>query len=66
MNAFQIQDGLHKFKEWIESPDRSILGLFGAKTGLNARKRGSKASDNDTAYSNSSGSTSEENISKDL
>ena len=66
MNAFPEEDGLHKFKEWIESPDPSILGPLGAKTGLNAHKRGSKASENDTTCSNSSGSASEENISKDL
>uniref|UniRef100_A0A9I9CXP7 DNA repair protein UVH3 n=1 Tax=Cucumis melo TaxID=3656 RepID=A0A9I9CXP7_CUCME len=66
MNAFLEEDGLHKFKEWIESPDPSILGPLGAKTGLNARKRGSKASENETTCSNSSGPASEENISKDL
>lgn len=69
MNAFPEEDGLHKFKEWIESPDPSILGTLGAKTGLSARKRGSKASENDMTCSNSSardGSASEENIDKDL
>lgn len=66
MNAFPEEDGLHKFKEWIESPDPSILGTLGAKTGLTARKRGSKASENDITCSNGSGSASEENISNDL
>ncbi|XP_022989203.1 DNA repair protein UVH3 isoform X3 [Cucurbita maxima] len=69
MNAFSEEDGLHKFKEWIESPDPSILGTLGAKTGLSARKRGQKASENDATCSNSSvrdGSASEENIDKDL
>lgn len=69
MNAFPEEDGLHKFKEWVESPDPSILGTLGTKTGLSARKRGSKASDNDMTCSNSSvrdGSASEENIDKEL
>lgn len=69
MNAFPEEDGLHKFKEWIESPDPSILGTLGAKTGLSARKRGQKASENDATCSNSNvrdGSASEENIDKDL
>ncbi|XP_038903932.1 DNA repair protein UVH3 isoform X2 [Benincasa hispida] len=66
MNAFPEEDGLHKFKEWIESPDPSILGTLGAKTGLTARRRGSKASENDMTCSNTGGSASEENISKDL
>lgn len=28
VNAFPEEDGLHKFREWIESPDPTILGKF--------------------------------------
>lgn len=69
MNAFPEEDGLQKFKEWIESPDPSILGTLSAQTGLSSRKRGSKASEKDTTCSNSSvgdGSASGEDISEDL
>lgn len=38
VNAFPEDDGLHKFREWIESPDPTILGNFGGQT----RKKGSK------------------------
>ncbi|KAD7479532.1 hypothetical protein E3N88_02668 [Mikania micrantha] len=41
INAFPEEDGLHKFREWIESPDPSILGIVDPKEGSNTRKRGS-------------------------
>ncbi|KAK9061726.1 hypothetical protein SSX86_018909 [Deinandra increscens subsp. villosa] len=44
INAFPEEDGLHKFREWIESPDPSILGKVDHKEGSNTRKRGSNAS----------------------
>ncbi|KAJ0841127.1 putative exodeoxyribonuclease I [Helianthus annuus] len=44
INAFPEEDGLHKFREWIESPDPSILGKVDSKEGSNTRKRGSNAS----------------------
>lgn len=43
VNAFSEEDGLHKFREWIESPDPSILGKLDVKTGSNGKKKGSKA-----------------------
>ncbi|KAK9271977.1 hypothetical protein L1049_002344 [Liquidambar formosana] len=53
VNAFPEEDGLHKFREWIESPDPTILGKFVAKTGSSSRKRGSKVSDNNVSHSES-------------
>ena len=53
VNAFPEDDGLRKFREWIESPDPTILGKFDVKTGSSSRKRGSKVSDNDVSCSNS-------------
>ncbi|KAJ0052725.1 hypothetical protein Pint_02670 [Pistacia integerrima] len=46
VNAFPEEDGLHQFREWIESPDPTILGKFDVQTGSNARKRASKVGDN--------------------
>ncbi|KAI3793957.1 hypothetical protein L1987_36580 [Smallanthus sonchifolius] len=43
INAFPEEDGLHKFREWIESPDLNILGKVDPKEGSNTRKRGSNA-----------------------
>ncbi|KAK1410132.1 hypothetical protein QVD17_36665 [Tagetes erecta] len=43
INAFPEEDGLKKFREWIESPDPSILGKVNSKEGSNTRKRGSSA-----------------------
>ena len=53
VNAFPEEDGLCKFREWIESPDPTILGKFDVKTGSSSWKRGSKVSDNDVSCSNS-------------
>ncbi|PSR87598.1 DNA repair protein [Actinidia chinensis var. chinensis] len=53
VNAFPEEEGLRKFREWIESPDPTILGKFDVKTGSSSRKRGSKVSDNDVSCSNS-------------
>ena len=53
VNAFPEEDGLCKFREWIESPDSIILVKFDVKTGSGSRKRGSKFSDNDVSCSNS-------------
>ncbi|XVF16465.1 hypothetical protein REPUB_Repub10bG0033100 [Reevesia pubescens] len=47
VNAFPEEDGLHKFREWIESPDPTILGKLNVQEGPSARKRGSKSSDKD-------------------
>ncbi|RWR77112.1 XPG/Rad2 endonuclease [Cinnamomum micranthum f. kanehirae] len=43
VNAFPEEDGLQKFREWLESPDPSILGKLNAHAGHNARKRKLKA-----------------------
>lgn len=50
VNAFPEEDGLQKFREWIESPDPSILGNFSAQTDSSARKKGSKIGDNDNCF----------------
>ncbi|KAE9605090.1 hypothetical protein Lal_00036859 [Lupinus albus] len=42
VNAFPEEDGLLKFRQWVESPDPTILGRLDAKTGPNTKKRGSK------------------------
>ncbi|KAK3150798.1 hypothetical protein QOZ80_3AG0237930 [Eleusine coracana subsp. coracana] len=47
VHAFPEEDGLQKFKEWIESPDPSILGKLDTETGSRSKKRkaGGNASD---------------------
>ncbi|KAM7509106.1 hypothetical protein LguiA_019559 [Lonicera macranthoides] len=52
VNAFPEEDGLHKFREWIESPDPSILGKADLQAGSRSRKKGSKAADIDASCSN--------------
>ncbi|KAK8717056.1 hypothetical protein V6N13_044337 [Hibiscus sabdariffa] len=47
VNAFPEEDGLHKFREWIESPDPTILGKLNVQEGSSARKRGSKLTEKD-------------------
>ncbi|XVF60355.1 hypothetical protein PTKIN_Ptkin08bG0038400 [Pterospermum kingtungense] len=47
VNAFPEEEGLKKFREWIESPDPTILGKLNVQEGSSTRKRGSKASDKD-------------------
>ncbi|KAK4754775.1 hypothetical protein SAY87_008532 [Trapa incisa] len=42
LNAFPEEDGLQKFRQWIESPDASILGKVNGRTGSTPRKRGSR------------------------
>ncbi|KAL6867323.1 hypothetical protein ACP4OV_015347 [Aristida adscensionis] len=46
VHAFPEEDGLQMFKEWIESPDPSILGKFEMGSGSSSKKRkpGGKAS----------------------
>lgn len=53
VNAFPEEDGLHKFREWIESPDPSILGKADLQARPRSRKKGSKAVDIDGSCSNS-------------
>ncbi|KAK3033566.1 hypothetical protein RJ639_032414 [Escallonia herrerae] len=47
VNAFPEEDGLQKFREWIESPDPSIFGKVDGQGGGSSRKKGSKAGDSD-------------------
>ncbi|GAB4854795.1 hypothetical protein Ancab_023380 [Ancistrocladus abbreviatus] len=53
INAFPEEDGLYKFREWIESPDPSILGRLGMQSGSVSKKRGSKPSDSSGSGSKS-------------
>ncbi|KAF9626310.1 hypothetical protein IFM89_032159 [Coptis chinensis] len=46
VNAFPEEAGLKNFREWIESPDPTILGKLDTQTGAGSKKRGSKASYN--------------------
>lgn len=49
VNAFPEEDGLCKFREWVESPDPTILGKIGVQAGSNSKRRGSKASKSGTS-----------------
>ncbi|KAJ3676310.1 hypothetical protein LUZ60_003722 [Juncus effusus] len=49
MRAFPEEDGLKKFREWIESPDPSILGSFDN----NLNKKSSKQNNNNNSESTS-------------
>ncbi|KAI3452401.1 hypothetical protein Pfo_009066 [Paulownia fortunei] len=46
VNAFPGKDGLHEFREWIESPDPTILGKLDVEAGGNSRRKGSKGGEN--------------------
>ncbi|KAG2261328.1 hypothetical protein Bca52824_068407 [Brassica carinata] len=45
VTAFPEDDGLQKFREWVESPDPTILGKTDAKAGSSVKKRGSGSAD---------------------
>ncbi|CAA7032062.1 unnamed protein product [Microthlaspi erraticum] len=45
VTAYPEEDGLQKFREWVESPDPTILGTPDSKKGSNAKKRGSSSVD---------------------
>ncbi|XP_057720536.1 DNA repair protein UVH3 isoform X1 [Arachis stenosperma] len=47
VNAFPEKDGLLKFRQWVESPDPTILGWLNTKGGSNTRKKGSKEPSSD-------------------
>ncbi|ERN10327.1 DNA repair protein UVH3 isoform X1 [Amborella trichopoda] len=47
VNAFPEEGGLQKFREWLESPDPSILNKVHAQTGKETRKKSSKESKKD-------------------
>ncbi|XP_021857448.2 DNA repair protein UVH3 isoform X2 [Spinacia oleracea] len=53
LNAFPEEEGFHKFREWIESPDPAILGKVGVQSGSSSKKKGSKASKNRMSNSKS-------------
>ncbi|KAL7612604.1 hypothetical protein Lser_V15G07736 [Lactuca serriola] len=57
LNAFPEEDGLHKFREWIESPDPSILGKVGGKEGSSKRVKRSNGNAGEA-------STVDQNVSK--
>ncbi|KAL8159752.1 hypothetical protein V2J09_001289 [Rumex salicifolius] len=44
VNAFPEEDGLSKFRKWIESPDPTILGKSGRMHRSSSKKKGSKSS----------------------
>ncbi|XP_061337655.1 DNA repair protein UVH3 [Gastrolobium bilobum] len=51
VNAFPEEDGLLKFRQWVESPDPTILGRLDAKSGSNTRKKNSEsASDQNISH----------------
>ncbi|GMI68417.1 hypothetical protein HRI_000511000 [Hibiscus trionum] len=62
VNAFPEEDGLHKFREWIESPDPTILGKLNVQEGSSARKRGSKLTEKDVNSAKTSTGGSESSI----
>lgn len=47
VRAFPEEDGLQKFREWVESPDPSILGKVDAHSGGSSRKKPVKSSNKD-------------------
>ncbi|KAI9084232.1 hypothetical protein K1719_033739 [Acacia pycnantha] len=46
VNAFPEEDGLLKFRQWVESPDPTIFGWFETKSGSSTQKKGSKVEEN--------------------
>ncbi|PPD79986.1 hypothetical protein GOBAR_DD23080 [Gossypium barbadense] len=61
VNAFSEEDGLHKFREWIESPDPTILGKLNVQEGSSAWKRGPKSTEKDVNSTKTSTRGSESN-----
>ena len=47
VNAFPEEDGLHRFREWIESPDPSILGKFDLQAGSSSKQIQSQVGETD-------------------
>ncbi|KAF6157171.1 hypothetical protein GIB67_041632 [Kingdonia uniflora] len=47
VNTFLEEVGLQKFREWLESPDPTILGTLNGQNGSNSKKRKSKVKKND-------------------
>ncbi|CAA0828495.1 DNA repair protein UVH3 [Striga hermonthica] len=46
VNAFPGKDGLREFREWIESPDPTILGKLDVDSRSTSRKKGPKGGEN--------------------
>ncbi|KAI4350729.1 hypothetical protein L6164_005155 [Bauhinia variegata] len=66
VNAFPEEDGLLKFRRWVESPDPTILGMFDAKSGSSTNNRGSKVEENKgCSNSNTEEAASDKNISQE-
>ncbi|KAA3459375.1 DNA repair protein UVH3 isoform X3 [Gossypium australe] len=61
VNAFPEEDGLHKFREWIESPDPTILGKLNVQEESSAWKRGPKSTEKDVNSTKTSTGGSESN-----
>lgn len=59
VTAFPEDDGLQKFREWVESPDPTILGKNDAKAGSSVKKRGSGSAPNESTSSVSADDTEE-------
>ncbi|RID59977.1 hypothetical protein BRARA_F03166 [Brassica rapa] len=59
VTAFPEDDGLQKFREWVESPDPTILGKTDAKAGSGVKKRGSGSADNESTSGVSADDTEE-------
>lgn len=38
-HAFPEEDGLQKFREWVESPDPTLLGKLGMESGSSSKKK---------------------------
>lgn len=64
LNSFPEEDGLHKFREWVESPDPNILGKVNVETGSSSRKRGSKVGSGDQSHSKNNMDAFDENVSQ--
>jgi len=63
LNAFPEEDGLLKFREWVESPDPTILGTLDAKNGSITRKKWSKVKEKINSINcDAKESTSEQNL----
>uniref|UniRef100_A0A803QLX4 DNA repair protein UVH3 n=1 Tax=Cannabis sativa TaxID=3483 RepID=A0A803QLX4_CANSA len=67
VNAFPEEDGLQKFRDWIESPDPTILGKFDDEKDSIAKKKGLKIGNNvkNSKSKMEEASASHENISED-
>lgn len=47
VNAFPEEDGLQQFRDWIESPDPTILGKFEVQMGPGIKNKGLKVSNSE-------------------